>query len=136
MTAASDRASTKRAKGRRLHMRVTVIGAGKVGAALAREIRAHGGRVTLRAARDGLPRRAIGGDLLVLAVRDRDLAPLAASLAEARLVSPRTAVVHVAGALGPAPLAALRPVSAGVAQMHPMISFASGVKPMLRICFT
>jgi predicted short-subunit dehydrogenase-like oxidoreductase (DUF2520 family) len=33
--------------------------------------------------------------------------------------------VHVAGALDAEPLAALRAVCAGVAQMHPMISFAS-----------
>jgi len=116
-------------RGRRLHMRVHVIGAGKVGAALAREVRLHGGRAALQAARDGLPRRRVDADLLVLAVRDRDLAPLATALAEARLVSPRTAVVHVAGALGPEPLAPLRGVAAGVAQMHPMISFASTSKP-------
>jgi predicted short-subunit dehydrogenase-like oxidoreductase (DUF2520 family) len=34
-------------------------------------------------------------------------------------------VVHCAGALGPEPLAPLRGVARGVAQMHPMISFAS-----------
>jgi predicted short-subunit dehydrogenase-like oxidoreductase (DUF2520 family) len=79
----------------------------------------------LRAARKGVPRTVIDCDLLILAVRDRDLAPLARELAEGKRVSKRTACVHVAGAQTAEVLAALRPVSAGVAQMHPMISFAS-----------
>jgi predicted short-subunit dehydrogenase-like oxidoreductase (DUF2520 family) len=106
-------------------MRVYILGAGKVGRSLGRAIRASGWPVTVRPARKGLPRKPIVADLLVLAVRDRDLAPLAAKLAEKRLVGRRTACVHVAGALGPDALEPLRAVSAGVAQMHPMISFAS-----------
>ncbi len=106
-------------------MRIYILGAGKVGKGLARAAVAKGARVTLRAARKGLPRRVIDADLLILAVRDRDLAPMAVALAARSLVSKRTACVHVAGALDATPLAPLRAVSAGVAQMHPMISFAS-----------
>jgi predicted short-subunit dehydrogenase-like oxidoreductase (DUF2520 family) len=106
-------------------MRVYILGAGKVGRSLARAIRAAGWPAKLRPARLGLPGRRIAADLLVLAVRDRDLAPLAAELVERGLVGPKTACVHVAGAMGPGTLAPLRSVSAGVAQMHPMISFAS-----------
>jgi predicted short-subunit dehydrogenase-like oxidoreductase (DUF2520 family) len=108
-----------------------ISGSGKVGKALARAIARSGraGRaapkVTLRAARKGLPKQPIDADLLVLAVRDRDLAPLAQKLADAKLVTKRTAVVHNAGAATAEPLAPLRAVCAGVAQMHPMISFAS-----------
>src|SRR5262249_37369285 len=40
-------------------------------------------------------------------------------------VSARTAVVHVAGALGPEALEALRGQCAGVGQAHPLLSFAS-----------
>jgi predicted short-subunit dehydrogenase-like oxidoreductase (DUF2520 family) len=58
-------------------------------------------------------------------VRDRDITPLAQKLADARLVSKKSVCVHVAGALDAEPLAPLRAVCAGVAQMHPMISFAS-----------
>ena len=106
-------------------MRVFIFGAGKVGRALARAIRAAGWHADLRAARKGVPRAPLKADLVVLAVRDRDLTPLATALAEKRLV-PRGAVcVHVAGALTPAPLLPLRAVCAGIAQMHPMISFAS-----------
>jgi predicted short-subunit dehydrogenase-like oxidoreductase (DUF2520 family) len=107
---------------------VFIFGAGKVGRALARALRAAGRpaiAVTLHPARKGLPKRKIESDLLVLAVRDRDLAPLARDLADRGLVSKRTACVHVAGAQTAEAIAALREVSAGVAQMHPMISFAS-----------
>lgn len=102
-------------------MRVVIFGAGKVGRSLARALRAAGVRVTLRAARRGPPTRPIDADLLLLAVRDGALAKLARELAVTR----RTAVVHLAGALGPEVLAPLRGRSAGVGQAHPMISFAS-----------
>jgi predicted short-subunit dehydrogenase-like oxidoreductase (DUF2520 family) len=103
---------------------VLVFGAGKVGSALARALRARDVKAMLRPASKGLP-RAIGADVVVLAVRDRDLRPLAATLAEARLVPKRAVVLHVAGALDAEPLAPLRGLCAGVAQMHPMLSFAS-----------
>jgi predicted short-subunit dehydrogenase-like oxidoreductase (DUF2520 family) len=101
---------------------VFVVGAGKLGTALARALRAAGTKVTLRGARRGLP-RVIDADVVVLAVRDRDLATLAEQLVP--VVARRAVVVHVAGALGAEPLAPLRVACAGVAQMHPMISFAS-----------
>ncbi len=103
---------------------VLVLGAGKVGTALSKALRARGVQSTLRAARKGLP-RAIDQRVLVLAVRDRDLRVLAQSLADARLVPADAVVLHVAGALDAEPLAPLRELCAGVAQMHPMISFAS-----------
>lgn len=106
-------------------MRVFIFGAGKVGAGLARAIRKAGWQATLRPARKGLPKRAILADLVVFAVRDRDLSPLAVAVAASGLISRRAACVHVAGALGPEALASLRKVTAGVGQMHPMISFAS-----------
>jgi len=106
-------------------VRVYVLGAGKVGTALSRALGAAGIRVTLRAMRRGLPRRPIDADLLVLAVRDPALPELASELAARSLVSRRTAVVHVAGALGPEVLAPLRGVAAGVAQAHPLLSFAA-----------
>jgi predicted short-subunit dehydrogenase-like oxidoreductase (DUF2520 family) len=59
----------------------------------------------------------------VLAVRDRDLRATAEKLVG--VVARRAVVVHVAGALDAEPLAPLRGHCAGVAQMHPMISFAS-----------
>lgn len=108
---------------------VAIFGAGKVGVGLRDALRAQGVKVSLRAARAGLPSQRCDAWLLVLAVRDRELSPLATKLAAAGLVGPNTAVVHVAGAASPEVLAPLRAVSAGVAQMHPMIAFASPSAP-------
>ncbi len=114
--------------------KIFIFGAGKVGRGLAHAIKAstpsNGSskgtlEVTLHPARKGLPKKPIDADLLILAVRDRDLGPLAASLAEKKLVTKKTACVHAAGSQTAEAIAALRSVSAGVAQMHPMISFAS-----------
>ncbi len=105
---------------------VFIFGAGKVGAGLARALRAAGDDVTLRGQRKGLPRRRIEADLVIVAVRDRDIADVAEALVSRGLVGHRkVAVVHCAGALGPEALAAARGPSVAVAQMHPMISFAS-----------
>lgn len=105
---------------------IFIYGGGKVGRGLARAIRAAGLPVTLRPARSGLPRRRIEADLVILAVRDRDIAPCAEALRERGLVGHRkVAVVHCAGALGPEALAPVRSRAVAVAQMHPMISFAS-----------
>ncbi|HEY1959096.1 MAG TPA: DUF2520 domain-containing protein [Polyangiaceae bacterium] len=105
--------------------RVYIHGAGKVGRALASALRRARWRVTLRAARDGFPRKPIDADVVVLALRDRDLAPAVERLVATRGVARRSVVVHVAGALDEKVLAPLRAICAGVAQMHPMISFAS-----------
>ena len=104
--------------------RVFVVGAGKVGTALTRQLRSRGSSVTLRAARRRLPRTIDANfDVVVLAVRESDLRPLAGRLVG--VVPRRAVVVHVAGALGTEPLEPLRGACAGVAQMHPLLSFAS-----------
>jgi predicted short-subunit dehydrogenase-like oxidoreductase (DUF2520 family) len=114
-------------------LQVLVYGAGKVGTGLGRALRAAGARVTVRAARRGLPARRIDADVIVLALRDRDLRAAAAALVERGLVGHRKiAVLHCAGALGPEALAAARGPEVAVAQMHPMISFAdAGFTPSL-----
>ncbi len=103
---------------------VFVFGAGKLGTALTRALRAHDVVTTLRAARKGLPRKLVA-DVVVLAVRDRDVRPVAEAMRAAGIVPPRAVVLHVAGALDAEALAPLRGVCRGVAQMHPMIAFAS-----------
>ena len=91
---------------------------------MARALRKAGVRVRLRAARRGLP-RVIHEPVLVLAVREGQLGDLVAAMTDSPPM-PRTAVVvHVSGALDESVLAPLRAVCAGVAQMHPLISFAS-----------
>ena len=106
----------------RRELTVFVLGAGKVGRGLTRALREKGVKVALRAARRGLPRR-IHASLVIVAVRDRDVPPLAERLVG--VVARQAAVVHVAGALDAEALAPLRGACAGVAQMHPMMSFAS-----------
>jgi predicted short-subunit dehydrogenase-like oxidoreductase (DUF2520 family) len=113
--------------------KVFVFGAGKVGTGLSRALQRAGTSVTLRAQRRGLPARPIEAALIVLALRDKDLAGCALALKERGLVGHReVAVVHCAGALGPEVLAAVRGPKVAIAQMHPMISFASkAVTPSL-----
>ena len=106
-------------------LRVFVYGAGQVGRALDAALRAARWPVTLRAARRGFPKKPIDADVVVLALRDRDLPAAVDHLVAARGVARGAVVVHVAGALGSSVLAPLRASCAGVAQMHPMISFAS-----------
>lgn len=106
-------------------LRVYVFGAGKVGRALASALKKGGAAVTLRARRRGFPRRAPRADLVVLAVRDGELAGLADELAGYGAGS-FGAVVHCAGALGPEALASLRAIGASVGQLHPLISLAGG----------
>ena len=110
------------ARRREAPLSVFIFGAGKLGTSLARALRAQGVKTTLRAARKGLPRSVVA-DVVVLAVRDRDIRPTAEKMVG--VVSKHAVVVHVAGALDAEPLAPLRAACAGVAQMHPMISFAS-----------
>jgi predicted short-subunit dehydrogenase-like oxidoreductase (DUF2520 family) len=124
-TASPKLRRTKRQASKNAPTTVFILGAGKVGTALARALRARRVKVTLRPARQGLPRKPIDADLLILAVRDGKLAEVVAELASLGRVSRRTAVVHCAGALGVEPLLPLRASTRGVAQMHPMISFAS-----------
>lgn len=112
-------------------MKVLIIGAGKVGRALASAGRRHGHRVVLRPARRGVPSRPMEADLWVLAVRDGQLEALAVALASSGCVSPGAAIVHLAGSLGPE---TLRPIAdavpgASVAQMHPMLAFADPKRP-------
>jgi predicted short-subunit dehydrogenase-like oxidoreductase (DUF2520 family) len=112
-------------------LHVQILGAGKVGAALARELKRVKWPVTVHSARKGLP-RTLAGDVLVLAIRDRDLSSTLDALVASTKLPKTMAVVHCAGSLGPDVLAAIRPFCAGVAQMHPMISFASSrVSPNL-----
>ncbi|MBK8254544.1 MAG: DUF2520 domain-containing protein [Polyangiaceae bacterium] len=113
-------------KGGDMVREVFVFGAGKVGKNLARACRETGCKVTLRAARAGLPTKPLEADFVIIAVRDGDIANVAAALVERKLIGHAPCVVvHCAGALGPEALAAARVHNVHVAQMHPMISFAA-----------
>jgi predicted short-subunit dehydrogenase-like oxidoreductase (DUF2520 family) len=107
------------------HLDVLVLGRGKLGVALAKAARRAGHRVRIASSRSWDPATPIQADLLVLAVRDKEIEPLAAALAAAGSVGRTTVVVHVAGARSAEVLAPLRGSAAGVAQLHPMIAFAT-----------
>lgn len=107
---------------------IFIFGTGKVGRALARALRRADLAVTTRAGRRGWPKRPIDADLTILALRDGQIEPAARDLAAAGLLGHRrktVAVVHCAGALGPEVLAVVRSPRVAVAQMHPLLSFAS-----------
>lgn len=110
-------------------MNVTIVGASKVGRCLARELRARGHHVALHSRRGPLPSATIATPLLIVATRDTEVRKLATELARARKVSARTAVVHMGGGIGPEELAPLGDVAAGLAQAHPLLSFASAEHP-------
>lgn len=113
--------------------RVIVVGAGKVGRALASALRAREVEVVLLRGRGPLRRRDFAADLVVIAVADPFVPEVARAIVDriGRGVSrpdgarrlPR-AVVHVAGALDVEALGAFRSVSVPVGQMHPLLSFA------------
>jgi predicted short-subunit dehydrogenase-like oxidoreductase (DUF2520 family) len=106
-------------------MKVFILGAGKVGRALAAALKKQGTAVTLRPARKGVPTTRIDAGIIILALRDKQLGPVAADLASSGVVPRNAVVVHNAGSLPAEALEPLRGVCAGIAQMHPMISFAS-----------
>lgn len=109
-----------------------IIGRGKLGRALARGLRAASVRVTAIGARDFTghaagpgsvaARAAAHADLIVLAVRDAQIAVVAGVLAELpRASSP---VAHCAGAIGVEVLAPLRARGRPVAAIHPLLAFS------------
>ena len=110
--------------------RVAIVGAGKVGRGLHAALRAARVRASIASAKafvastDPRPLRA---DIVVIAARDGSIASVARALISR--VSKRAVVVHCAGALDEEVLAPVRAACAGVAQMHPMISFADPTRP-------
>ncbi len=106
-------------------MKIVIIGAGRAGSALHRALRRAGASVTLRPLRRGLPKRGLSADLIVLAVRDSALSPLAKKLARQRTVVARAVVLHIAGAVDVEVLSPLREHVAAIGSAHPLLSFAS-----------
>jgi len=116
---------------------VSVIGAGRVGTALAVALSAAGypiAAVSTVSNRDRIgrllpgtpvlpPDRAATGDLVILAVPDDVLAGLVRGLAAAGAFRPGQFVVHTSGAHGLAPLAPAAARGALVAAVHPAMTF-------------
>ena len=122
------------------HLRVGVVGAGRVGAVLSAALRAAGHDVVAAAGESdasrrrmaellpGVPRRkptavARACDLLLLAVPDDMLGNVVTMLADSGALHPGQHVVHTSGRHGLAVLEPARAVGARVAAMHPAMTF-------------
>src|SRR5689334_4213022 len=113
-------ASIAEQAGRRLAAGVLVVGAGRVGHAIAGALAARGMAARVVHARTLAARAIAGAKLVVLAVRDPDLAAVDARIAPH--LPPGAVVVHCAGRLGPEVLSACKARGASVGQMHPLLS--------------
>ena len=102
--------------------RVAIHGRGKVGRALARALRAGGVEVRLRSGRSA---KVSEGELVILAIPDGAIAEAATRIASRCARAKPVAVAHCAGALGASVLDELARAGVPVAQMHPLVSFAS-----------
>lgn len=111
-------------------MRVAIVGVGKVGRGLEKALRAARVPCSIVSARAfaDKPRR-LRGDVVVIAARDAAIARIVETLVASGKMPKSAVAVHCAGALDAEVLAPLRPLCAGVAQMHPMISFADPARP-------
>jgi predicted short-subunit dehydrogenase-like oxidoreductase (DUF2520 family) len=107
-------------------VKVAFVGRGKVGRALYGAAKRAGLEATSTTGRDPSQRALAGAGLVVLAVPD-------AAIGEAGLRAfdgaEAASIVHCAGALGPAALAAAAARGASVGAMHPLVSFADAARP-------
>lgn len=111
-----------------LPLRVTLIGAGQVGRAVAKALRFRGIPHRLLAFRRGLPRDLPGANLILLTVRDSQIEVVARAMLE-RTFDPRSIVAHVSGPLGPEVLAPIRGKCRGLGQLHPFSSIRGSGHP-------
>ena len=108
-------------------MIVVVIGQGRVGRGLARRAK-RGADVWRVVGGNRLSRRVIGeADLLILAVPDAAITPLARRIAP--MLRRGVCVLHCAGARSPEELSVCRRAGAHVGAMHPLASFADPARP-------
>jgi predicted short-subunit dehydrogenase-like oxidoreductase (DUF2520 family) len=103
---------------------VTLIGAGQVGRAFAKALRAHAIPHRLVPLRRGLRPRTLASELILICVRDGQIPDVVESLGHFRFGT-RTVVAHVSGLLAPDVLLPLRPNCRGIGQLHPFCSIRS-----------
>jgi predicted short-subunit dehydrogenase-like oxidoreductase (DUF2520 family) len=128
---------------------VLIVGAGRLGAALAEALSENGAfRVTLSARRPAAARRLArrhpaiavipqsaaiaAARVVILAVPDRSLAPLCRELARVRASWREVVVLHAAGAYGPGLLADLARRGAATGVLHPLAAVGAGGARALR----
>jgi len=118
------------ARAQAARVRVAIIGVGKVGRGLYRALRdAHVPCSIVSARQFAETKRRLRGDIVVIAARDAAIGTVVEALVASRKFDRGSVFVHCAGSLDAEVLAPLRAISAGVAQMHPMISFADPARP-------
>lgn len=111
-------------------MKVAIVGVGKVGKGLHRALRSAGVSCSIVSARAFAERpRRLRGDVVIIAARDGAIARVVDAIVQSGKIDRNAIAVHCAGALDAEVLAPLRAHCAGVAQMHPMISFADPARP-------
>ncbi|AKU90480.1 Rossmann-like and DUF2520 domain-containing protein [Vulgatibacter incomptus] len=123
---------------------VYIVGAGRLGSAVARGLAAAGWEVRTwsrsperRVEIAGVEHRSgelpdrLPGELVLLTVSDRVVAPISVLLAETGRIAGGQVVAHCAGALDLAPLEPLRQIGAQVGSLHPLVA-ASGGRVELR----
>ena len=104
-----------------LPTRVAILGAGRLGGALARALEVAGAEVTLVSGRR--TERAPDAPLLLLAVPDQALSEVAARLASAEPAARAGVALHLAGALDSSVLAPLARRGFSVGSCHPIQTF-------------
>ena len=110
-----------------MRMNVVVIGQGRVGRGLARRAKGGGDRWRVVGGKR-LSRRLIGeAQLVILAVPDAAIEPLARRLAP--MLHRGVCLLHCAGARSPEELSVCRRAGAHVGAMHPLASFADPARP-------
>jgi len=129
---------------------VTIVGPGRLGSALALELKRAGypvreivsrtGRISVQRARS-LARKVgakaielgtpFAGQLVWLCVPDAAIASIGRTLAKSGPWAGKI-VLHPSGALGSAELTALRHAGASVASAHPLMTFVSNSKPSFK----
>lgn len=104
-----------------LPLDVTLIGAGQVGRALSKALRARGVVHRLLPFRRGLPVRAQHAALILICVRDGQIPQAVRALSGARWAA-GAVVAHVSGVLGSTVLEPLLPHCRAIGQLHPFVS--------------
>lgn len=112
-------------------MNILIIGRGRVGNGLRRSLQASGEHRVTQVGRRVPPSAVRAADVVVLAVPDEAIRPVAEAIAPS--LEAAACVVHCAGARDVGELAACRARGAAVGVMHPLVSFPSDKRnPPLR----
>ena len=106
------------------HLRVAIVGPGRVGRTLARALHGTGYAVEALVGRDDDTAPVSRADLVLITVADGDVRPVFTSLAHDGVLRPEQVVFHFSGLVKSCVLEAPGFRPAGRAAVHPMMAFA------------